>query len=111
DGGDASDAHGPSHRQAIRRQQDDRADGGHDEPYRGTVPVPAEKTTQKAADQSSHDSEKSRDEEAAWIAPRHEELAHDPDDQPEQDPSDDVHRVVPLTETGASCRRNHSCRA
>jgi len=77
---DASDARGPSHRQAISGQQDDRADDRHHEPYRITVPVPADQATQEATDESSHDSEESRDEEATWIAPRHEELGDDADD-------------------------------
>jgi hypothetical protein len=50
------------------------------EPYRIAVPVPADQATQEATDESSHDSEKSRDEEATWIAPRHEELGDDADD-------------------------------
>src|ERR1051325_398243 len=92
----SSDAWGPSHRRSVGGQEDDRADDRHDEPHRIAIPVPADQPAQKATDERSHDSEKHRDEEAARITPRHQELGHDPDGQTEEYPSNDVHRALPF---------------
>jgi hypothetical protein len=57
-------------------------------------PVPADQTAHESTDESAHDSQDSGEDKATRIAPRHEELGDDADDQTEHDPSDYVHDAL-----------------
>jgi hypothetical protein len=99
----ASGGCGPSDREAIHRKQDDRADDRHDEADGIAFLVQTDETAHEPTDDSAHDPDEGSDDETTRIAPWHEELGDDPDDQTEHDPSNDVHGISPRPQ--ASRRR------
>src|SRR4030095_8144577 len=106
------DGHGPPHGEAIHRQHDDRAGNCHDESDGIALAVPADQTAHEPTDQGARDSQDRGDDEAPRIAPWHEELGDDADDQTEQDPSDDVHDALlsrPLAALNAFSPRSVLC--
>lgn len=68
----------PTRNQTVRDEQNDRAQDGHNEPYRITSAVPADSAAEEAADDGTHDAEKDRHNEAGsrpgmknWIGRAH----------------------------------------
>src|SRR6185436_16081370 len=86
---------GPASRDPIDGQHDDRAEDGHDEPDRISIPVPAQHPAHEAPDERAGDAKRDREDEASGDAPRHDELGDDSDHQTEQDPYEDVHELPP----------------
>src|SRR5262245_29836795 len=98
----------PSDGQPIENEQDDRADDGHDETHRIALAVQPHGPPQKPAEQRSGDAQQYGDDEPAGVAPGHQELRDDADDQTEDDPTDDSHLILPPETSPEMSRRTRS---
>src|SRR5215213_4728069 len=86
----SDDRTAPADDESIDEQQRDRADDRSDTPRRLLL-TSHESRGQEAADERTRDTEKNRDDPAARIASRHEELGDCAYDEAKKNPSDDVH--------------------
>src|SRR5688500_16059945 len=92
---------GTSHHHSIERQDDDRADRGHDEPGRVVRSVQVQGAADEAADHGADDAEEHGDEDSATIASGHHEFGDGADDQAEDDPTQNSHLPTPSACTTA----------
>src|SRR6185436_20136450 len=95
----ASDDRSVPDDETIDEQQNDRPDDRADPPCRRVL-SPQQRRGQEAADERAGDAEQNRDDPAAGVASRHQELRNRADDQTKQNPSDDVHFALSSRSVG-----------
>src|SRR5207247_148647 len=87
----------------IEREQNNRAEYRHQEPGVVVRAVPTRRAADESAEQGAGNAQQHGDDEAARVPAGHDELRDHPDDQPENDPSQDMHVATSVRTT--ACKR------